>query len=62
MLSLSSDSDKGGNMINKIIIPPVYMPSSGYGEIKLIIQDGKIVDCKTTTSHKIIERLRNKKE
>lgn len=62
MLSLSAENDKGGNMINKIIIPPVYMPSTGYGEIKLIIQDEKIVDCKTTTSYKIIANLKSKRE
>ena len=62
MLSLSAENEKRGNMINKIIIPQVYMPSTGYGEIKLIIQDGKIVDCKTTTSHKIIASLKPKRE
>lgn len=62
MLNLSANENDGGKMIEKIVIPKIYMPTTGYGEIRLIIQGGKIVDCKTTTSHKIIESLRNKRE
>lgn len=62
MLNVSAESAGGSKMMNKIIIPPMYMPSTGYGEIKIIIQDGKIVDCKTTTSHKIISSLKIKRE
>jgi len=62
MQSLAVREKNEGNGMEKIYIPVALMPTTGYGEIKLVIQDGKIVDCKTTTSHKIIYDLKNKKE
>lgn len=62
MLSLSANQKGEGNGMNKIYIPQTLMPTTGFGEIKLIIQDGKIVDCKTTTSHKIISNLKSRRE
>lgn len=62
MQSLAVREKNEGNGMEKIYIPVALMPTTGYGEIKLVIQDGKIVDCKTTTSHKIISDLKNKKE
>ena len=62
MLSLSADKKSEGKLIKEIFIPQIYMPGTGYGEIKLNIQDGKIVDCKTTTSHKIIANLKSRRE
>ena len=62
MQRLSVSEKNEGNGMERIYIPVALMPTTGYGEIKLVIQDGKIVDCKTTTSHKIIYDLKNKKE
>lgn len=62
MLNLSRDQIRRDDMIDEIYIPKSYMPTTGFGEIKLIVKDGKIVDCKTTTSHKLIEELKKRKE
>lgn len=45
----------------KIYIPAHYMPSTGFGDIRLIIYDGQIVDCKITTSIKIANKSDIKK-
>ena len=37
------------------------MPPSGYGEIKITIYDGKITDCRITTSVKILSKEKIKK-
>ena len=62
MQRLSVREKNEGNGMERIYIPVALMPTTGYGEIKLVIKDGKIVDCKITTSHKINYDLKNKKE
>ncbi len=62
MLNIGEDSFKGGNILNKIYIPPDLIPKSGFGELRIIIEDGKIVDCKITTSIKLFKKFHLKKE
>jgi hypothetical protein len=52
---ITNDVRKSDVMVG-LQIPEIYMPTTGYGEIKFVIQNGVIVDCKTTTSYKIIKR------
>lgn len=58
-LSVSTKNEKWET--EKIYIPAHYMPTTGYGEIKLIIYEGQIVDCKITTSVKILNKSSFKK-
>lgn len=62
MENASVNRSSEGKGIENIYIPYALMPATGYGEIKLTIVNGKIVDCKTTTSYKIIEDLKRKRE
>lgn len=62
MLNIGEDAIKGGSFINKIYIPPEFIPPTGFGEIRLMIEDGKIVDCKITTSIKFPKTNKIKKE
>jgi len=39
--------------MDRIIIPMKYFPTSRFGKIILTIKDNKIVNCETTTTHKI---------
>lgn len=46
------DADSAKNF-DKIIIPNRYYPTTRYGKIIITIKDGRIVNCETTTTHKI---------
>lgn len=41
-----------GNM-EKISIPKVYYPTTGYGKIIVTVKNNRIVNCETHSTHKI---------
>lgn len=41
-----------GNM-EKISIPKVYYPTTGYGKIIVSVKNNRIVNCETRSTHKV---------
>lgn len=47
-------------LIEKVHIPRNFIPNSGYGTIIFTYKDFKIVDVKTTTTHKLTKDNKKK--